>query len=212
MHDKFVKVLSLSRLCPISKVSPYFKKVQHLSRLSPISMVWYVDKYVMSRFCPSLTFVQTLSKSNVCPMSKVWYFGSQCIMSRFCPSLKSVQTLSKSKLCPNLIHSLILRQYFGGQSLDNYWMWMSNLCPSFRQWTGSWQTFDKACTFPGQTLYLDNHWTGLGQRLDKVWTIGQSFDRDWTKFGFSVQCLSNHTIKRSTEIWPHNRVVLAARH
>ena len=75
---------------------------------------------------------------------------------------------------------------------------MSNLCPSFRPWTETQQQFDKVCSFPGQTLYLDNHWTNIGQRLDKVWTVGQSLDRDWTKIEFSVQCLSNHTITRST--------------
>ena len=79
---------------------------------------------------------------------------------------------------------------FCGQALDNLWICLSNLCPSVleldRGSTVLGLYLDSASTNPLHDLFLDGHWTGNGQGLDKHWilrsisvqpTIGQLYPK-----------------------------------
>ena len=64
---------------------------------------------------------------------------------------------------------------FCGQALDNLWICLSNLCPSVleldRGSTVLGLYLDSASTNPLHDLFLDGHWTGIGQGLDKHWIL-----------------------------------------
>ena len=79
-------------------------------------------------------------------------------------------------------------------------------------WTKSGQTLDLLVQSLSKVKWLeqclDNHCILLGQCMDIpcTWTdIRLTFDRDWTEIGFRVQCLSDHTLERSTKSWPYIR-------
>ena len=103
------------------------------------------------------------------------------------------QSLSKSNDCLEIVQ----REEFGfwafsfGQSLDKFWIYMSNLRPCSLSLDRSRTDSVPLRTERGQGLDFSIHWTDL-------W---QAFDRVWTDIGFHIQSLSNQPMGTSTEFF-----------
>ena len=130
--------------------------------------------------------IQTLSR--VWP---IWMFVQSLSIRRglIVDFLKPVQSLSKSNDCLEIVQ----REEFGfwafsfGQSLDKFWIYMSNLRPCSLSLDRSRTDSVPLWTESGQGLYFSIHWTHF-------W---QTFDRVWTEIGFHIQSLSNQPMGNS---------------
>ena len=159
-------------------------------------------------------FVHSLSMSNVCPMGRRWAGTGSRAMYSLNPDF--VQSLSTSKVCLTFVQ---FPNFFFKNPKYEPWVWklevqsLSNVCPERKialfqfGWTRfgqsldmpvqcmskyylTWQRFDRARTAP---------WHILDRPL--TWPIfGQSFDRDWTGVGQTLDFASN--------ICPTNRRIL----
>ena len=83
---------------------------------------------------------------------------------------------SKSEVCPKFVQSKNGTIFnLSGQYLDNICICLSNLCPSVSELgRGSTELglyFDGASTNSLHDLFLDSHWTVIGQGLDKDWIL-----------------------------------------
>ena len=93
----------------------------------------------------------------------------------------------QSPSSPMIVQSMSRLWNFGfwvfrfGQSLDKFWISMSNLRPGKPSLDWSCTDSVPSWTESGQELYLTFYWTVLWQGLD----------RDWTAIGFCIQALSN---------------------
>ena len=126
-------------------------------------------------------FVQTLSKSNICPdivQPQNLICLTKYILSRFCPNPKFVQTLS-------------ILLYWHNILLDRVWTNSGSECPISVQALDDGQSLDRHLT--KFVLFLDRHctWTTIGQSLDRDWTKFGQLDKVWTETGQSLDFMSN---------------------
>ena len=141
----------------------------------------------MSKACPCAKFVHWLAMYKVCPefVKNYTITTDKGMKSNHCPKSVQVQCLSNVKCFDLWTHYL-------EQSLDKYWISMSNLCPISTLLDGNCTNSVLHWTESGQSLYLMFYWTD-------IW---QGFDRYWTEIRFFVQYLSNQPMNRSTQTSP----------
>ena len=80
------------------------------------------------------------------------------------------------EVCPEFVQPKNYTSFnFSGQALDRLWICLSNPCPSVIDLdihlTYLGLSLDQALTNPLQDLFLDRHWTRIGQGLDKDWIL-----------------------------------------